>query len=743
MRSLVLSISLVFLAPAAHGADVDVVRKNFVDYYAAAHADPAAPRMQNALWDLEGATRAYTAPGYLLSNGSWSDITYAGTPDGNWGPWDHTRRLIVLAKAYRTPGQQFHRSPQLLGQIDAALAYTKTFYGATIVPTGNWWFWTIGIPIGIPIDLAPTLVLMRGEIDPQTYDDLVLAIHLRIGNSPAAKGLIGPTPTGQNLVWSAFTHLCLGLLKDDPAMLGAVRDAMTAVARPANGVADGVKADSSFHQHGAQLYTGGYGGQFANDVARYALLARGTAYALPPASMASFVDYLADGVAWSLFGNYFDVSVVGREVARSSTSGYNGMAALLQASTFESARSSEIRSAAAKMLQTWNGTMPTELAALTVQVDRANYWPLWPSGHRHYFASDYTIHRREGWFASVKMFSKRTKSGESTNGENLLGSRQSDGRFHLSLNGSEYFGRDVFPVLDWTRLPGITVEQKPNAADATYGYGARVFTGGTGDGQNGVSAMELAPLGTQLTAKKAWFFFDDAIAFLTNSITSPSANRVETVVNQWPLASPSSQLVRGNDWATLENVGYWFPASSANLKTSHETRTGAWAALGGSTDTTQHAKPVVTLWLDHGTTPTNATAEYVIVPNISATAMRSWAASRPLTVLANTKVVSAVRDNRTGATGIVFWGPGSLDGISSTTAALLYLTGDDLQMTLAASDPNANASGTMSVSIPGIWYTKDVPYLTMNTRSTVLTIPRAGGQTTVVKLQRVIRRRSA
>jgi chondroitin AC lyase len=442
----------VFLT-AAHGADLDVVRKNFIDYYGAANADPAAPRMQSALWELETATRAYTAPGYLLADGSWSDVTYTGTPDGNWGPWDHSRRLIVLAKAYRTPGQEFYRSPQLRAQIEAALLYTKTFYGATIIPTGNWWFWTIGIPI----DLAPALVLMRGEINPQTYDDLVLAIHLRIGNSPTAKGLVGPLPTGQNLVWSAFTHLCLGLLRDDPNMLAAVRDAMTAVARPVTGTADGVKADSSFHQHGAQLYTGGYGGQFANDVARYALLARGTPYALPPASMAWFVDYLADGIAWSLFGNYFDVSVVGREVARSSTSGYNGLAALLQASTFESMRSSEIRAAASKMLQTWNGTMPTELAALTVQVDRANYWPLWPSGHRHYFASDYTIHRREGWFASVKMFSKRTKSGEDTNDENIFGSRQSDGRFSLSLNGSEYFGRDIFPVLDWTRLPGITV----------------------------------------------------------------------------------------------------------------------------------------------------------------------------------------------------------------------------------------------------------------------------------------------
>ena len=156
--------------------------------------------------------------------------------------------------------------------------------------------------------------------------------------------------------------------------------------------------------------------------------------------------------------------------------------------------------------------------------------------------------------ASVKMFSTRTKSGERTNGENLLGSRQSDGRFHLVLRGNEYFGRDVWPAFDWTRLPGTTVEQKADAAGDTYGFGRNAIAGGTGDGRNGVTAMDLQPLNSNLTAKKAWFFFDDAIAFLTNSITSPSANRVETVVNQWPLMNPSSTLVRRGDLISRGDV---------------------------------------------------------------------------------------------------------------------------------------------------------------------------------------------
>ena len=720
MKKLLLAVAIL-AADTARAADIDAVRQQFIGYSTAAGADRTSSRMTDALGALESVARAHANA--LNSDGSWPDINYKETPEGDWGPWAHTQRLWVLAKAYKTPGQALYRSPALLADIDSALAYTKTFYGATIIPTGNWWFWTIGIPI----DLGPTLVLMRGEINPSTYDDLVLAIYARIGSSTTARGIIGPVPTGQNLVWSAYTHLTLGLLEDDEAMLASVRDAMASVTRPTS--LEGIKRDYSFHQHGAQLYTGGYGGQFANDVARYALITRGTAYGLPSDALASFADYVADGVAWSLHGDYFDVSVISREVARPTTTGFNGMAALVQAAQIATARQGEIRSAAAKMLQTWRGTMNTELAGGAALVETAKYAAAWPSGHRHYFASDYTIHRRAGWFASVKMFSTRTKSGEKTNEENLLGSRQSDGRFYLVLRGDEYFGHDVWPALDWTRLPGITVEQTANAANDVYGYGTRSFAGGTSDGQNGVSAMELAPLSSSLTAKKAWFFFDDAIVFLTNSIRSTSTNRVETVVNQ---VSTSSTLTRRDDWAHLDNVGYWFPTPVA-LQTTRESRSGTWAALGGSADATVHTKPFVTMWLDHGVAPMNASAEYVIVPNITSTAMASWAASRPLSILVNNDAASAVRDNRNGNLGITFWHAASVEGIQSSSAAVVYITGNSDVMHVWAADPNAGASGSFTLTIPGNWETTSVPS-TRSLRSITLTIAKNAGQTTHVVL---------
>lgn len=727
---LLLAAACSLLALPLRAADIDVVRKNFIDYYTAAGAERTSPRMQGALGDIESQTRSVTAPGFLLSDGSWSDINYKDTPDGSWSPWDHSRRLIIMVKAYQTAGQPYYRSAALRAQIEASLSYARTYYGPNALPLGNWWFWTIGTPL----DLAPALILMRGEIDQATYDELVLSISRKIGPTPTGRGISGPIPTGENLVWSSYTHLCLALLKDDPLLLDQVRDAMATVATP-NAIVggEGIKPDGSFHQHGAQLYTGGYGGSFANDVSRYALLTRGSSYALPASSLNAFADYIADGVAWSLYGNYFDVSVVGREVARSSTTGYNGVAALLQASQFDSPRREEIRAAAARMLQSWQWGLPAELSSLATAVERARSTATGPLGHRHYFNSDYTVHRRPNWFASVKMFSKRTKSGESTNDENILGSRQSDGRFYLSLSGDEYFGRDVWPAYDWTRLPGITVEQRAGIADATYGYGTRSYAGGTGDGMNGVSAMELAPLGSQLRANKSYFFFDDAVVFLTNGIMSPTGNHIETVVQQWPLRNANAPLITGSNYAFSEGVGYWF-GDMTNLQTRRESRTGTWASLGGSDDATPRSATFLTMSLDHGVAPVNARAEYAIVPATTAEAMRLWAASPPLAILANDATASAVRDRRTNATAIAFWAPGSVDGIQSSAQAVLYITDDGKTVHLYAADPNAGATGTFRITLPG---RLTAPGATTGASATSIDIARASGRTTHVVLTRV------
>lgn len=751
LRPAIVALILLFSSAQSALASIAAVESNYVRFYSAKSSSATTnQRLAVSLDALASEVERVTTAGFLKADGTWSDINYGETPSGYWGPWDHVRRLRLMAQAFQTPGQRFYRDAVLRGQIESAIAAVDSFYGVTKLPLGNWWFWTIGIPL----DLGPTLVLMRNDVSPSVIEKARQTLAFRIGPNPNSSP-VGPDLVGQNLVWGALNHLALGLLSNDEAMLYRVRDAIASVAVHVGAGRDGIKSDNSFHQHGAQLYTGGYGGSFANDVSRYFLFASGTAFALPENATAVFASYIADGVSWSLYGNYFDVSVISREVAKPSTSGYNGIAALLQSANASVPRRGEIASAAAKMLVSWQWSLPVELAALTSNITTP---PAAPLGYRHYHDSDYSVVRRPSYFASIKMLSLRTRSGEKTNNENMLGSRQSDGRLYLTFNGREHFEPNVWPAFDWSRFPGTTVEQKPDAANASYGYGLRAFVGGTGDGRNGVAAMDFAAINSTVTARKAYFFLDDAIVFLSNGINATSTYPVETIVQQWPLSSSSRPFTADGStflssegetsiaarWLHADNIGYYFPDQS-QVRVKRESRSGSWSSINLAASTSREApRPFLTIWLDHGVAPRDAAAAYAIVPNVTAEQMRAWSASHPFTVIANDASVTAVRDNRTDATSFAFWLPGATADLAVDRPVLVHRARSNGTMTLAVADPT-NGTSSVRVTIRGSW-SLAAPVagvsLSRAARNTTLTIDCSGGKTVLVQLNPIVRKRA-
>ena len=610
----------------------------------------------------------------------------------------------MLARAWSTPGQSLHHDPALLRQIERAIRFVPTFYGPPRKEEGNWWFWTIGPAL----DFGPTLLLVGTAIDPVVLKDATEVLKARIGPWPgvtANYSVLG----GQNLVWSSMNHLMYAVLTNDQSRIDQVRDRIASVCSRTPG-RDGLQADLSFHQHGPQLYTGGYGGSFAFEVSRYILFTSGTSFALPEAASRTFGDFIAESLRWTLFGNHFDISSLGREAVRPSVSGFNGLAALLHLSAASQPRSADISRTAVAVLQHVKHTLPPELSALAQRI--AATTPEWPSGNRYFSSSDYVVHRRAGWFASVKMFSVRTKSGERTNGENLLGSRQSDGRLQLLMDGGDYLDGEALPLLDWSRLPGITVEQSNQAASDLYGYSPESFVGGVSDGTNGVAAMRAAPLGTSLTARKGWIFFDDCITSFVNSAQALSGNRVETVVDQRPVRAIESLTVDGVHaatastvanarWASADRVGYWFP-ESASLRLTEEARSGNWKTLAVTNPDRAVSGTVRTMVIDHGMNVANGNAVYGIVPGVTAEEMKRWEAARHISILSNDSLISAARDNRTALTGIIFWAAGSFDGVSVDRPSVLMKGVEAKRVTLAVSDPT-QAPGTMKITMQGRW----------------------------------------
>jgi hypothetical protein len=705
-----------------------------------ASTDPAVVSLQTSVVDDADALLPK-----LTSNGSFSDIDYAGAPAANWGVGTHFSRVLTLAQAYEVPGGSLYHSPALLTGIENALSFgtgPSYFCGAASCVTGNWWWWQIGVPL----DLGPTLILMQGAIGGTTIAALTAKLSYHVGTDAQLTA-----ETGENELWVALGHLYVAVLEDSVSDASAIRSAVVSTAQVSSMIlGDGIKPDESFQFHGGELYTGGYGLDYARDIMTYLGLTNGTVFDLPSSVVGQAIDYIADGVAWCVYDSYLDPAVVGREITRPGPHSAP-LEAFVPAALLSSPLQPEMESLATELVAE-RGTGGLDIVTQAEQVRALTVTGAFPSGHRHFPSSDYTVHRRGNSFLSIKMLSTRTKSGELVNGEGLQGARQSDGKMFLVVKGTEYLGasgQGVWPAVDWSRLPGITVVQDGNAASTDYGIGTESFVGGTGDGQNGVSAMVLAPVGSTLKANKSWFFFEGYAAFLANGITASTAAPVETIVEQWPLSAitvpvvadgttvatgPYSGTLPSTQWITADGLGYFFPGGTS-VEVEVKSQTGNWSSLGVSSGSV--TAPFLTLALEHGTAPTNASAAYAIA--FDGQDMATFARTPPFRIVQNDAVLTAVSASDAG--GVVFWAPGTvtLGGttVASDTPAVAWLANAANSLTVAVADP-AQGTGSLHVTVSGTFTSghggdSGITVALTSTGAT-LTVDRAGGVSHVATL---------
>jgi Polysaccharide lyase family 8, super-sandwich domain/Polysaccharide lyase family 8, N terminal alpha-helical domain/Polysaccharide lyase family 8, C-terminal beta-sandwich domain len=727
-------------ASPARADDLSTIRARVIDHYTAASAPAGDPGVQSLQKNITNSASSSLVK--LGSNGKFSDLSYTDQPAAGWSVSTHFSRVLTLAQAYSFPSGALYHDVALKQSIESALGYGSQYYcGDSSCVVGNWWFWEIGVPLA----LGPTLILMQNDLDATLFQTLVAALTYQVGDVPHMNKF-----TGENLLWCAMNHLRIGLLHDNPAELDPVRAAVeTSATIDDVPLEDGIKPDHSFIQHGGQPYTGGYGAGYAADVSTYLQLTDGTAYALAPDQQANAIDYVTDGVAWTVFESYFDPAVVGREITRPGKDAAAARNAFVELSFVSSPRQAELRSAA-KATVAALGTGSIDVVALAEQLDSLPEAAGMPSGHRHYPFADHTVHRRDGYYASIKMLSTRTKSGELVNSEGKQGSRQSDGHLYLVRAGTEYFGPKLWPALDWSRLPGITVEQNGNAANEDYGVGTTSFVGGTGDGQNGVSAMESEPLKTTLHAKKSWFFFDDFIVFLGSDITDTASAPVETIVEQWPLTIPDAPLFADGvavasgsyagtipkpSWISADGLGYFFP-NATDVDAEIKDQSGDWSSLGVSSGSV--SARFLTLSLSHGSAPSGASYAYAIA--LEGQDMAAWIAGNPFTILKNDPSIAAVHAEQ--STGIVFWDAGSLDLGSGTTLttdtpATVYVTDDGNLISVSAADP-AWGSGSMKLTFSGTFQDAVAgdPGVSVDASTGTVTIDRENGVTHSAELSR-------
>ncbi|WP_189827891.1 polysaccharide lyase 8 family protein [Streptomyces finlayi] len=695
-------------------------------------AEPFASRLA-AL----GATARDLRSAMARATGSlWPDLPFAD-PDPDTDPESYTysgnlqtsySRLRTLAEAHAQPGTGLTGDTGLRDDILAGLDHLHDeVYHAGQTRYGNWYSWQIGAPQAL-LDID---VLLHEHLGADRIAQHCAAVDHFVPDSAVAQ--YTGTSTGANRVDLCRVLALRGVVGSSAAKLALARDALSPVfPYVTNG--DGLYADGSFVQHTWVPYAGSYGSVMLGGLSLLFALLEGSAWEVKDGNRQIVFDSVDKAYAPFLFNGLAMDAVSGRAVSRGAKAAVGGVRQddQLRGQSILACIALLARSASAAEQSRWRGmvkgwisrqyytpalTAPgLGIAALArlaeVAAGDATAIPE-PVGHRLFPGMDRAVHRSAGWAACLSMASRRITYYENGNGENLRGWHSGSGMLYWwgddFANGQ--YSDDFWATVDPYRLPGTTASRKP-LADAEGGaWGAARpdvrWVGGTTDGTYASVGQYLKGLSSTLLAKKSWFLLDDTVVCLGAGIHARDGATVESVVENRNLglagvhaftvdgrAQPGglgwSAPLGGARWAHLAgHAGYVFPGGApASLKALRHARTGAWSDINQGASPDPITRRYLALWFDHGTAPAGDTYAYLLMPGASPAQTAARAADNGwLSLLANTDDHQGVRVPSRGFTGVNFWNPGSVGGITVGAPASVTIREAERTATVCVSGP--------------------------------------------------------
>jgi len=553
----------------------------------------------------------------LNSSCYWPDINYTDESIVVWDIEKHMFRITIMLQALTVNGSSIKNDPKIMADVHCAL--NVWFINDWKNP--NWWFNEIGIPLQ-----ATGQLLMLGDNATRLEIEKISDISYR-----ACWWLPNPYAIGTNLVWMIQSELYRSLATNNRTRIEQGFSRMWQDVVISNTSAQGVQYDWSYHFHGYQLLSGAYGLVWAQNILLFTQCSQNTQYQPDEQTLSIFADFLIKGDAWMIMTSEWDWHVVGRGISDPGNGFAHGFTTSWIRSVAQLVKSIETR---------------TELMNFADRLDnKTNVPPL--IGNKHYFLSDYQVHRRTNWVFTIKVQSSRTAPAECINGQNLKDEHGGQGVLNLYRTGFNDYS-NIFPIIDWQAMNGITVEHDIPLEPCTRGRFALEssrMAGGVSDGQYGLAYMDT--ITHNLTAQRSWHFYDDAVIALATNLTLNTSNTAWTTLASRLL--PTGQISIGffnSTIITFNDGTYSFPydqGKSSNVQWIHvgESNIGyvlqlqqQYASVGvqlgvktGNYDTIGPFNATVTarmltLYINHGVGPYNTLDyNYMILPNVSLESM--------------------------------------------------------------------------------------------------------------------------
>lgn len=525
----------------------------------------------------------------LQEDGSWADINYEDQKRSGWEPKIHVERILELVKLYSSGQTPYHHSPEIENNIHKALDYW--FKEKLVCP--NWWY----NQIGVPKTLGTAFILFEKNLTEKEKEEAIKIME---------KSKFGMT--GQNKVWLAGNVMMKALLQNNYSLVREARNII--VSEIVTNKKEGIQKDWSFHQHGAQQQFGNYGLAFISGMSFFSNIFSGTSLAFDEKYIDILNSFLREGYQWILWNGKMDINALGRQLFHNVPI-HKGLGVAFAALELGGGQSADSNKIAQEIIEN-NFTSKTENSF---------------TGHKHFQESDYTIHRRPHWMASLKMASNRVIGVETLNGDNMKGFYMADGAIYIYTDKTNYL--NIFPFWDWRKIPGITAPDSKDVIPVANGNNSRnnsSFVGGISDGKEGMSSMILNRNG--LKAYKSWIFTQDYIVCLGTGIEHVDKESLTTSIEQ---CYRKGELLYFSDerWNSLNKIhrvkaqeqrffhnytGYIVWNNPECIVTS-EKRTGQWNDIMQMyTPKDEPEKEIFSLYIAHGDDLDSKEYQYVVLP---------------------------------------------------------------------------------------------------------------------------------
>lgn len=596
-----------------------------------------------------------------------------------------------MATGYAAVGSDYYHDPELLENIKLALEYGyKYYYGQCVIDKGtygNWWHWDIGIPL----KLTSTLIILEHDLP---YDDIVKYL------SPFDYLNPYPTMTACNKVWVTYCILASAFLQKDCERILLSKQKMNDVFDYVT-VGDGFYTDGSFVQHGKHSYTGGYGLSMISEVTNLLYALGGSRFAFIDENVNNHYNWIFENFRPIIYDGNLFASVRGREVDRNTSEEAAQRSALTAMIKMQAYAPADVQKKLEALIRHYmlasgrNFANNVPLPLIKYATDLYNNDSVVP-------ASDYYVTKVLGmmdrvaqhgpkYAVCVALSSTRMYKYEAINNENMDGWYQGDGVIYLYTDGHDY-SYQFYNYMDPYRYPGTTVtSQKRIVENASTLLNSSAFAGGVEGGKYGIAVFELGyPKGSRfesnIKARKSYFMFDNEVVAVGSGITDDSDTTVYTTIENRIWRKDDVFTVDGEKISSLTEKD-----TSDKVKYMHFTNMGGYVFLK-ETDV-KYRKAVnknafLEIITEHGKSPKNAAYAYVYLPEATDAETAAYSASPDIEILAQTDKVHAVRENKLGVTGYVFYEAASECGVTASAPCAVMVRNEDGKTVVTVSDPS-------------------------------------------------------